>query len=215
MIPHAHLVVVCLFLVTIAVATEEICAMKKLLRITVSTRGAESFSLQLLNEFTSRFTAKHSNIEIVTRDVNNIPHIDYEALTAGRTKVEDQTPELKEAFELANTLTDEILDASHIVIASPMYNWGPPSALKAWIDRIINCRTYYDNNKPLSKTPITFIVVSGGPYSSDSGAGREKSDHFRPLLNDWFVAIGAQDMKFVNCDPTGIFLFLHIRILST
>ncbi len=49
--------------------------------------------------------------------------------------------------------------------------------------------------------PITFIVVSGGPYSSDSGAGRE--NHLRPLLNDWFAAIGAEDMKLVHCDPTG------------
>ena len=198
----AFLVLLYVSVVSLIIA-EEVCAMKKLLQVTVSTRGEASYSLSLLNEFTSKFTSKHSNIEVVTRDVNNIPHLDYDSLTAGRTKVENQTPELKQAFALANILTDEIIDASHIVIATPMYNWGPPSALKAWIDRIINVRTYYDNNKPLKNTPITFIVVSGGPYSSDSGAGREKFDHLRPLLNDWFAAIGAEDMKFVNCDPTG------------
>lgn len=93
--------------------------------------------MKLLDEFTTEWTRAHPGQPVITRDTNDIPHIDYPALTAGRKFPKDQTPEDVAAFALANTLTDELLDASHIVVAAPMYNWGPPSALKAWIDRFV------------------------------------------------------------------------------
>lgn len=46
-----------------------------------------------------------------------------------------------EAWKLADELTTEICNASAIAIATPLFNWGPPSALKAYIDRIVNVRT--------------------------------------------------------------------------
>ena len=141
---------------------------------------------------------------MITRDVNDIPHLSQAAVDAGRTPVESHTPELREAFALADGLTTEICDASHVVIASPMYNWGPPSALKAYIDRIINTRTFYLKTSTLAGIPLTFLVVSGGPYSEDAGVPKLiPQDHFRPLLRTCFESIGGSDIVFVNGDPTG------------
>ncbi len=51
---------------------------------------------------------------------------------------------------------------------------------------------------------MTFIVVSGGPYSTDAGPPSfPERDHLRPLLREDFTAIGATDLVFVNGDPTG------------
>ncbi len=50
---------------------------------------------------------------------------------------------------------------------------------------------------------MTFIIVSGGPYSSVPKL--MPSDHFRPLLKECFTQCGSrpEDLLFVNGDPTG------------
>ena len=98
---------------------------------------------------------------MVTREVHSIPHIDFEALEAGRTAQALHTPEMKLSFALADELTTELVNADAIVIATPMYNWSLPSSLKAWIDRIVNCRTFYQRTDTVAKIPVTFIVTSG------------------------------------------------------
>jgi FMN-dependent NADH-azoreductase len=156
-----------------------------------------------LEEFTEQFQSNHPGYDIIDRDVYKIPHLEYDESEAGRTPVANQTPELAQAFELASELTTELHQASAIVIATPMFNWGPPSALKAYIDRIINTRNFYTKAESLKGIPITFIVVSGGPYSVDAGVEKNvQLDHLRPLLSYCFSQIGADDIFFVNGDPT-------------
>ena len=105
--------------------------------------------------------ASHPSHRVVTREVQSIPHLDYDAIEAGRTDQTLHTPEQQRAFALANELTDELVNADAIIISTPMYNWSLPSALKAWVDRVINCRTFYQRTDTVAKIPVTFIVISG------------------------------------------------------
>ena len=125
------------------------------------------------------------------------------AAEAGRTDVAEHDTVFQEEFSLANELTDEMMSADHIVIATPMHNWGPPSALKAWFDRIINYRTFYSRKEQLTDTQITLIISSGGPYSIVDTL--KSQDFLRPWISFVLQKIGAQEknIKFVNCDPTG------------
>ena len=107
---------------------------------------------------------------------------------------------MQKDFALADQLTDELDGAAALVIATPMYNWGPPSSLKAWIDRIINVRTWYQPSVNLENLPVTVVVSSGGLYSEGENI---EHDHLRPLLRECFSRIGVQDLRFINCDPTG------------
>ena len=93
-----------------------------------------------------------------------------------------------------------MIGSSALVVATPMYNWGPPSSLKAWIDRIINVKTFYQQSGALSDLPVTFIISSGGLYSEGENM---KHDFLRPLLDECFTRIGVQDLVFINCDPAG------------
>ena len=137
---------------------------------------------------------------MVDRDPFAIPHLDALEVTAGRTAPEDFTPELKQAFALADELTDELVTASALVIATPMFNWGPPSALKAWIDRVINKRTFYRESPALEGLPVTVIIASGGKYTTPA---MSIHDSLRPLLRECFSRIGTDDLVFVDCEPTG------------
>jgi len=174
--------------------------MSYLLSVNTSTRGEESWSNKLLAEFEAQFAALHPAIPVQRRFTGDIPHLDYPAQRAGRTPIDKQTAEDVKAFALANELTDELLLAKALVIATPMYNWGPPSSLKAWIDRIINVKTFYQQSGALSDLPVTFIIASGGLYSEGENM---KHDFLRPLLDECFTRIGVQDIAFINCDPAG------------
>ena len=44
---------------------------------------------------------------------------------------------MKEALRLSDELVGEVLAADHIVIATPVYNYNVPAALKAWVDHIV------------------------------------------------------------------------------
>lgn len=174
--------------------------MTYLLSVSTSTRGELSWSNKLLGEFETQYKAQHPNQTLKSRFTADIPHLDFAAQNAGRTPLDRQTDSDKRAFELANTLTEELIDAAALVIATPMYNWGPPSSLKAWIDRIINIKTFYQQTGALSDLPVTVIIASGGLYSEGENM---KHDFLRPLLDECFTRIGIQDIFFVNCDPAG------------
>jgi FMN-dependent NADH-azoreductase len=176
-----------------------------LLRIKVSTNGEESNSLKILEEFTTAYLAKFPGTTVQDRDLNSpqIPHLNRAEADAGRTPVASQTAAQQAAFALANELTNEVVGAQHIVIASPMHNWGPPSCLKAWVDRIVNCRTFYSKDEHIVNTQVTIIVSSGGPYSILDAL--KPFDHLRPWIKYVFVQIGAKEdnIRFINVDPTG------------
>jgi FMN-dependent NADH-azoreductase len=182
---------------------------KTLLRVTVSRRGASSHSLMMLDEFTQEFMKHYGNdVKIVDWSTFEIGHLDYDELEAGRTPQSKHSPEMQKSFELANILTDEIAAADHVVIATPMYNWGMPSSLKAWFDRIINTRTFYEKTTTLKGIPMTIIIASGGPYSADAtnnNPERMKMDYLRPHLIECLIQMSADvdDIQFINIDPTG------------
>jgi FMN-dependent NADH-azoreductase len=171
-----------------------------LLSLHTSTREEKSFSNQLLAEFEASFASQHPGSTKVSRFTGEIPHLDFDAQEAGRVPASKQDARQQQAFALASELTDELCNASALVIATPMYNWGPPSSLKAWIDRIINVRTFYQNSGELAELPVTVIISSGGLYSEGENA---KHDFLRPLLVECFSRIGVRDLQFVNCDPAG------------
>jgi FMN-dependent NADH-azoreductase len=174
--------------------------MTYLLSVTASTRGEQSWSNKLLAEFETHFTKNNPELATKRRFTGDVPHLDFASQSAGRTPLEKQTDADKAAFALANTLTDEVVHAAALVVATPMYNWGPPSSLKAWIDRIINVRTFYQQTGALADLPVTVIISSGGLYSEGENM---KHDFLRPLLDECFTRIGIQDITFVNCDPAG------------
>ena len=174
--------------------------MTYLLSLHASTRQNESFSNRILADFENQFFALHPQSDKVSRFLGDIPHLDFDAQQAGRVASEKHDERLRSAFALANELTDELLNASALVIATPMYNWGPPSSLKAWIDRVINTRTFYQSTDQLADLPVSVIISSGGLYSEGENA---EHDFLRPWLLECFSRIGVRDLTFINCDPAG------------
>jgi FMN-dependent NADH-azoreductase len=110
--------------------------MKQIILIEVSPRDKESASRSVADTLAARLTNLYPSAKLMRRDLvaEHLPHLDNITLRAISTKDPAKAERLKEAARRSDQLTDELLESDLLVIATPMWNFGIPSALKAWID---------------------------------------------------------------------------------
>ncbi|MFG2823274.1 FMN-dependent NADH-azoreductase [Kitasatospora sp. NPDC048365] len=87
-------------------------------------------------------------------------------------------PEQRRAWAVVAPLLAELTAADVVLIGAPMYNFGVPAALKAWIDQVTFPK--------MVLAPRRFVVLSarGGAYGP--GTPREPFDHQGRYLLDFF-----------------------------
>jgi FMN-dependent NADH-azoreductase len=167
-----------------------------ILHIDSSILGANSASRLLSRELVSRLSAQNPGAEVKYLDLaaDSLPHLSGESLAQA-----DQG----EAARNAQAMVDFIA-ADVIVIGAPMYNFGIPSQLKAWIDRIVVAgKTFrYTQAGPegLMKGKRVLVAVSrGGFYAPGSPAEFAES-----YLEHVFGFIGISDVSFVRAEGLNI-----------
>ncbi len=137
---------------------------------------------------------------VVTRNVNvGIPPIDSTWVGANMTPEADRTDAQRDALALSDTLIAEIKAADTLVIGAPVYNFGVPSTLKAWIDHI--CRAgitfQYAETGPKGllegKRAIIVLASGGTKLGSDFDF---VSGYLRQIMN----FIGITDVEIVAAD---------------
>lgn len=146
--------------------------MTKLLVVETSPRGDHSISRNMTRRFVERWQAAHPHGEVVVRDLmeTNLPFVTAPWLQAYFTPAEQHSPEMKEALRLSDELVGELLGADHIVIATPVYNYNVPAALKAWIDHIVRkgLTLGLDGSGLVTGKTATVLLASGGVYTEGS-----------------------------------------------
>src|SRR6266436_10060886 len=101
-----------------------------------------------------------------------------------------------------------------LVIACPMWNFGIPSSLKAWIDYVVRAGKTFNyagaGVEGLAKGKKAILVLASGGVFSE---GPWKSwDSVEPYLRQILGFIGIEDVQTVRaghdhtaaCDPCGI-----------
>jgi FMN-dependent NADH-azoreductase len=173
--------------------------MTRLLVVETSPRGDHSISRHLTRRFVAKWQAAHPDGEVVIRDLveTDPPFVTAPWLQAYFTPSEQHSPEMKEALSLSDELVAELRAADHIVIATPVYNYNVPAALKAWIDHIVRkgqTRGFHGQGLLNGKT-ATVLMASGGIYSEGSPI-RERdiaTQYLRLILN----VIGITDVTVI------------------
>jgi FMN-dependent NADH-azoreductase len=129
-----------------------------ILHIDSSINGEQSASRQLTKHIVDQLKGTQWGEQIVYRDLaaNPLPHLTFDAFAD-------------------TTVLDEFLAADTIVIGAPMYNFGVPSQLKAWFDRIAIAGTTfrYTENGPeglVGDKRVIIALARGGFYSEGSPA---------------------------------------------
>ena len=146
--------------------------MATLLQINASARRTRSITRSLCSAFVNGWLETRPADIVVDRDVGLYPPpaISEAFIAAAFAAAEDRTDEAHSVLALSDTLIDELESADLIVIATPMYNYGMPAALKAWFDQVIRIgRTFtFDlarGDRPLepvlSDKTLVLLTASG------------------------------------------------------
>jgi FMN-dependent NADH-azoreductase len=146
--------------------------MPRLLVVETSPRGDHSISRHMTRSFVRQWQAAHPGGEVILRDLAEtaLPFVTAPWLQAYFTPPELQTPEMKDALRLSDELVHELLGADHLVLATPVYNYNVPAALKAWVDHIVRkgMTLGFDGAGLVHGKKATILLASGGIYTEGS-----------------------------------------------
>ena len=175
--------------------------MSNILYVTASIRSdAESISRSLGQRLVDGLAAK-TGASVTIRDVaaTDLPFVSAERFAAGLTPAGERTPAQAELAAIADTLIAELQAADTIVIAAPVYNFGPPASLKAWADLVARAGTtfQYTANGPegLLKGKKAYLAIASGgtPVGSDI-------DFMSRWLTFFLGFLGITDVELVAAD---------------
>jgi FMN-dependent NADH-azoreductase len=177
--------------------------MANLLHVDSSMRTEQSRSRALSRHFAEAWRAANGEGTVVYRDLaaEPVPHLDHGAFSANFTPEEARTPYQQEGRALAERLVGELLEADDIVIGMPLYNFGVPSTVKAWFDRlVVPGLTVGEQGGLLDGRTLTVTAARGGGYGP--GSPREGWDHREPWLIHAFAQLGLTDVRFIHAELT-------------
>ncbi|TDO20809.1 FMN-dependent NADH-azoreductase [Pedobacter duraquae] len=152
--------------------------MKKILHIISSPKGDNSYSTKLGNAVVDKILDANPGSTVTVDDLTKkpYPHLEEATLAAFFTPADEQTDKNKLALKHSDLAVAEILKADILVISTPLWNFGIPSALKAWIDHIARAGVTFRYSEAgiegLIKNKTVYIamssgaVFSSGPYES-------------------------------------------------
>jgi FMN-dependent NADH-azoreductase len=135
--------------------------MATVLLIDASARVTRSLSRDLTTAFTEQWLKSRPNDTLITRDVGlNPPLAISEAwIAAAFTAPEKRTLDQQEVLKVSDQLLAELEPANLIVLGTPMYNYGMPAALKAWIDQVIRIGRTFSFDLARGEQPIEPILT--------------------------------------------------------
>ncbi|KAF7600585.1 MAG: FMN-dependent NADH-azoreductase [Candidatus Dactylopiibacterium carminicum] len=170
-----------------------------ILQVNSSVRGVASASTRLASAITARLQALSPAASLTLRDASAQPILDEAALGALFTPTDARSPAQAARAAIDDATIAEVQAADAIVIGVPMYNFGVPVQLKAWIDAICRAGTTfrYTENGPegLLKGKKVYIALARGGLYKDTPA-----DSQVPYLKSVLGFLGMKDITFIHAE---------------
>ncbi|MEO6104364.1 MAG: NAD(P)H-dependent oxidoreductase [Pseudoxanthomonas sp.] len=168
-----------------------------LLHMDSSILGTQSASRELSAAIVARWQRDVPGLNVTHRDLaglDALPHLDGGALAGSDAILAARSAKVMQEF----------LPADVIVIGVPMYNFGIPSQLKAWIDRVaVAGKTFrYSADGPEGLAGGKQVIVAaayGGVHPADGA-----SNFVEPYLRFVFGFLGITDIEFVHAQGLSI-----------
>lgn len=182
--------------------------MATLLRIDSSSRLEGSHSRALGDEFQSLWGTRRAGGTVLHRDLAKEPiqQIGQTTIAGFYTPADQMTSELHEATKLSDNLIAELQSADCILITVPIYNFGVPAALKAWIDQVVRIgHTFsYDgaNFGGLVKADRAIVITAYGAAGYLNNGPLSGADFVKPYLAFLLGFLGIGDVRFVGLEAT-------------
>ena len=178
--------------------------MKTILQLNTSLNGERALSSRLAGDFANALAAS-AGARVVVRDFSRqpVPHLTAERFAAFGTLASARTLEQQRHVAESDALVEELRRADALVIGLPMYNFGVPSTLKAWIDHVARAGVTfrYTDKGPvglLTGTKAYVFATRGGQH-----AGTER-DLQTAYLRQFLGFIGIRDVEFVYAEGLAV-----------
>ena len=172
----------------------------KILRLDASANPQVSDSRKLGDHLLRNIATLNPQLEIRERDLNrDAQFIDATWIEANFSAAESRTEAQDQRLAQSDELIAELQWADHIIVTTPMYNFGIPATLKAWIDQV--CRAgvtfRYTADGPvglLSGKRADIVITTGGaPLGSPV-------DFVSGYLRQVFAFIGIEALEIIGAD---------------
>lgn len=174
----------------------------KILHINSSGRFDGSVTRDISAQLVSQIVQQTSHETIALDLAEGLPFIDEQWIAANFTDPEQRSDRQKAKLALSDSLVNDLQQASHIVIAAPIYNFSVPAVLKAWIDMVARARVTfrYTENGPegLLKGKKAYLVVASGGVPLES-----EYDFATPYLRQVMGFLGIDDVTVINANELG------------
>jgi FMN-dependent NADH-azoreductase len=173
-----------------------------LFRIDASINPANSASRAIADITEAEWLAANPGSTVVRRDLGTEPPAAdawTAALRASWTPEAARSDEQRAAIAFAAGLAEELRAADAVLLAVPLYNFGVPQHVKAWIDLVIAGAKSADEAL-LAGKPAVLVVVRGGAYGA--GTPREGWDHSTGYLRRIIGDVWGADLTIVEREFT-------------
>lgn len=173
----------------------------KILQINASARREGANSTKLANTVTERLKAAHPAATVTLRDLAATPVtvLDEVALGALFTPAEQRSATQAAVVAEYDALIAEIQAHDAIVLGVPMYNFGVPVQLKAWIDAIaragVTFRYTESGPEGLIKGKTVYVALARGGLYRD-----QPHDSQVPYLKTVLGFLGLTDVRFIYAE---------------
>ena len=189
--------------------------MKKLLYIIANPNPTElSFGRKVGDFLVNQYRAQHPDHTVDVKDLylEGVSLLTDTYLSGRRKQATGQSASMleteRQAVESVDLTVDEFLKYDRYVIVVPMWNFGVPPLLKAYIDNIlVPGKTFAYTAQGaaglLNGTDRKMVIVeaSGGFYSEGEAS---KLNHCSGYLRDIFGFIGINQLKVIPVEGTAI-----------
>lgn len=168
-----------------------------------------SHSRHLTHHFTGQWQARRPQDTVTYRDIGQHPpsFLNHDWI-ASAFKPEAQREEwMKDALAESDQLIDELIAADVVVIGTPLYNFGMPAALKAWIDQIVRPgRTVeFDDTNPIDpyipkltdRERHAVVLTARGGVNMAPGEEMAHMNHLEPHLATALAFIGITRVHYI------------------
>jgi FMN-dependent NADH-azoreductase len=177
---------------------------KRILRLDASANPEDSSSRKLGDYLARQLEQGNPAIEIRERDLNtDLSFIDSSWIAANFTPRDEREAEQSARLAFSDELIAELNWAEHIVLTTPMYNFGVPATLKAWIDLVcragVTFRYSANGAEGLLKGKRIDIVITTGGAPLDSPV-----DFVSGYLRQVFNFIGIEDINIIGADQMSV-----------
>ncbi|HYF41378.1 MAG TPA: NAD(P)H-dependent oxidoreductase [Ramlibacter sp.] len=163
---------------------------------------------RLSHAFATRWLAAQPGAGVVYRDLGTMPPrpVHHDWIPSAYTPEAHRTPAQRAALHDSDRLVQELKDCDVLAFGMPMYNFGMPAPVKAWVDNIVRIALTLDIDptRPNPYVPLladkprkAVILTSRGSHGFDAGGVQARLNYADTALREVLALIGITDVRTI------------------